>query len=317
MNSIRTFLIVALMPVLTTRAQNSTPQFVESEIAVELSELTIHGTLTIPTISNKPPVVLIIAGSGATDRDGNNVLGGLNCNAYKQLAHALAVNNIASLRYDKRGVGKSKVTTQTNSPRIFGPEVKDAKDLVGYLRKDGRFSKIIIAAHSQGALVGMLASENVDKFISLSGVGSPGAETLREQLKDQPPLVGELSNPIIDSLQRGFTVNSVPQFLEPLFKKSAQPYLISWFRYDPAVELSKLKIPILIIQGDHDVQIKVEDARRMKSLTPDARLVIISKMNHIFKLAPLDRIENIKTYSDPSLPIENELVQEVVNFILK
>jgi uncharacterized protein len=155
-------------------------KFSETIVSFELNDITLHGTLTLPEKSKKRiPVVLIIAGSGATDRNGNNVSAGLNCDSYKQLAYALAVNNIASLRYDKRGVGQSKPTTQSRGPRVFEPEVSDAKSLVDYLRKDKKFSKIIIAAHSQGALVGMLASEQATKFISLSGVGLPGAETLR------------------------------------------------------------------------------------------------------------------------------------------
>jgi uncharacterized protein len=101
-------------------------------------------------------------------------------------------------------------------------------------------------------------------------------------------------------------VTNIPQFLEPLFKKSMQPYLLSWFKYDPAIELSKLKIPVLVIQGDHDFQIKVDDARKMTSLTTNAPLVIITGMNHVFKITLIERSENLKSYSTPDLPISKK-----------
>lgn len=314
---------VKLLPMLLLMATSNllaqttdTTKFTETKIEVPAVNIVLHGTLTVPKLTKGIiPIVLIIAGSGATDRDGNNIAAGLNCDSYKQLSNGLAKSNIASLRYDKRGVGESKSIQKTDKPKLFDDEIDDAKAIVSFLKKDKRFSQVIIAGHSQGALVGLLATKGAKKYISLCGVGLSGQETLKQQLAAQPAFVSEKANPIIDSLVQGFYVQDVPQFLEPLFKKSLQPYLMSWFKYNPATELSKLKIPALVIQGDNDFQISVSDAQKFVFLSPSAKLIILSGMNHVFKIAPTDKSENFKTYSNPKLMIVDKLVNEVVNFI--
>jgi fermentation-respiration switch protein FrsA (DUF1100 family) len=102
--------------------------------------------------------------------------------------------------------------------------------------------------------------------------------------------------------------------LNALARPSVQPYMISWFRYDPGQEISKLTIPVLIVQGTTDIQVSEEDARALASANPKAKLVLIEKMNHIFKEAQADRAGNIATYNNPSLPVASELVKRVVDF---
>jgi uncharacterized protein len=294
---------------------NDKANFSESELSISLKDITLYGTLTTPDgYKKKWPLVLIIAGSGPTNRDGNNIAAGLNANSYKQLADSLATHNIASFRYDKRSVGKSIPFETSKEPRLFDIEVNDAKEIIVFLKKQG-YKKITIAGHSQGALVGMLASKKAAKFISLCGVGINGAETIRFQLSTQPKFVGEKAGPILDSLIKGHLVNDIPQYLAPLFNKNLQPYLQSWFKYTPAIELTKLKMPALIIQGDNDIQIRVEDAKEYISLTPNAKLAIIEGMNHVFKIVSPKREDNFKSYGNPALPIPHQFVKTIVDFI--
>ncbi|WP_315816320.1 hypothetical protein [Paraflavitalea speifideaquila] len=93
--------------------------------------------------------------------------------------------------------------------------------------------------------------------------------------------------------------------------------MISWFRYDPAVEIKGLSIPVLLVQGTQDIQVGVEDAKRLHTANPKTKLLIINGMNHVLKLVEGDRQANIKTYSDPALPLVPELVQGIADFILK
>ena len=177
----------------------------------------------------------------------------------------------------------------------------------------------MVIGHSEGSLIGMIASqkEDVDKFISIAGPGQSADKSLKEQLKSQPPGVVNISLPIIDKLVKGETVSDVNPMLYSLFRPSVQPYMISWFKYDPSKEIANLKIPILIIQGSTDIQVSEEDAKMLAEANQKAAKKIIKGMNHIFKKSELDRMKNIQTYNQPELPIMQELIESIVGFIKK
>jgi len=287
----------------------------ETKVILETKSGQIFGTLTTPKALTDIPVALIIAGSGPTDRDGNSSV--LKSNAYKKLAYGLAENNIASLRYDKRGIAESKGALINESDIRFNDYVNDASEWIKSLKKDKRFTKIIVIGHSEGSLIGMLAANNADKYISIAGVGQTIDKTLKEQLSAQPKEIQDLSFPIIDSLKKEIMVQNVDPKVASLFRLSVQPYMISWLKYDPQIEIQKLTIPILIIQGTKDIQVTVEDAKRLSKANPKSQLVLIDKMNHIFVTVEGDRQANIETYHNPSLPLADGLVKNITGFILK
>lgn len=279
---------------------------------------TIYGTLLLPHTADKTPLVFIIAGSGPTDRDGNNPV--MKNNSLKLLAEALAENGIASLRYDKRGVGESQSALVEEENLRFETYAEDAARWIASLnnpKEEKRFSKIIILGHSEGSLLGMLAAQKAgaDAFISVAGPGQSADKTLKEQLSAQPKLVQDMSFPIIDSLVAGKTVDNVNPILASLFRPSVQPYLISWFQYDPQEEIQKLEMPVLIVQGTTDIQVTPADAEFLHQAHKQSQLALIDGMNHVFKLADADRQTNIATYSNPDLPIAEDFVKKVVEFI--
>ncbi|HJW18413.1 MAG TPA: alpha/beta hydrolase [Flavisolibacter sp.] len=276
----------------------------------------IFGTLTLPAQKTMMPVALIIAGSGPTDRNGNNPM--MKNESLHKLALALADSGIASLRYDKRAIAESKAAAKSENDLRFDDYVNDAKDWIGLLRKDKRFSKVIVIGHSEGSLIGMIAANNnADAYVSIAGAGRPADKILKEQLDKQPQAVKDLSFPIIDSLVMGKTVSNVNPMLFSLFRPSVQPYMISWFRYDPSVEMHKLSIPVLVIQGTNDIQVSLEDALLLAKANSKAQLVEVNNMNHIFRIVEGDRNANIATYNDASLPIATELINSIVSFIRK
>lgn len=165
----------------------------------------------------------------------------------------------------------------------------------------------MIAANQAGA----------DGFVSIAGAGRSADKILKEQLSKQPQQVKDISFPIIDSLVEGKTVSNVNPMLFSLFRPSVQPYLISWFRYDPQKEIQKLTIPVLIVQGTNDIQVSTEDAQLLAKANAHAQLALIENMNHIFKIVTGDKNANIASYSDPSLPISDELVNSIVTFMKK
>jgi len=263
----------------------------------------------------KIPVVLIIAGSGPTDRDGNNNAG-LNTNAYKMLAFALGKHGIASLRYDKRMIGQSVSSAKEDDLR-FEDYVDDAVGLIGLLSDDARFSKVIIAGHSEGSLIGMMAAkdEPVKAFISLAGAGEPGEKILNEQMKDKPDYIKNNFKSIVDSMRRGKINPNVDASLYSLARPSIQQYLMSWCRYDPSLEIRKIKMPILLIQGTTDLQVSVDNVQKLKNAKSNATLVLIRGMNHILKDAPSDKEANLATYKDPALPLDATMVTAILDFI--
>jgi hypothetical protein len=287
----------------------------EEIIVLETPTGNIEGTLLVPSKENVP-LVLIIAGSGPTDRDGNS--GSLKNNSLKMLAQGLYDNNIASFRFDKRGIAKSAKAMTSEEDLRFEHYIQDVQQWHSLLKDDSRFSSFIILGHSEGSLIGMIASQTVipDKFISLAGPGVSMQATIRRQLADQPPYVLSMSLPIIEELEKGKTVDSVAPLLNMLFRPSVQPYLISCFKYDPAIEISKVKCPVLIIQGTTDIQIQVEDAKKLAAANSNSELVIIEGMNHILKEADANRFLNLRTYGDPSLKLKQGLIESITSFIV-
>ncbi|MDQ2930712.1 MAG: alpha/beta hydrolase, partial [Gemmatimonadota bacterium] len=269
------------------------------------------------------PLVLIIAGSGPTDRDGNSpvpIAPGktLHTDSYKLLAAALAAHGIASVRYDKRGVAASvaAMAGQTESDYRFDTGVDDAAAWIRMLRADRRFSTIVVVGHSEGSLVGMLAAQRAtaDGFISLEGAGRPAAEVIREQLlaAGTPPA---LFDAILDSLSAGKLVANPPPALASLFRASVQPYLISWFRYDPAAETRKLPYATLVIQGTHDIQVSARDADRLAS-GGNTTLLTIDGMTHVLKKGPPDAAAQVASvYADPSAPLAPEVAAAIVSYV--
>ena len=308
-------LLLSLNILTVNASKSSDTTIVETKIALLTKTGEIFGTLTTPEKFDKIPVALIIAGSGPTDRDGNNPM--MKNNTLKILASELSRNGIATLRYDKRGIAESKLAGENEAEFRFDDLVNDAEEWIQLLKQDKRFSKVIVIGHSEGSLIGMLAGTNADKFISIAGAGQSADKIIKEQLNTQPKEVQDLSFPIIDSLNNGKTVDDVPPMLYSLFRPSVQPYIISWFKYDPQNEIKKLSIPTLILQGTNDIQISVEDARRLSNANQNAELVLINDMNHIFRIIEGDIQANIATYSNSDLPISSDLVNSISSFILK
>lgn len=314
MKTLNLLLLLSINILIVNGSISGDTTFTETEITLQTATGEISGTLTIPEKPRRMPVALIIAGSGPTDRDGNNPV--MKNNALKILASELSKNGIASLRYDKRGIAASKAALTGEKDLRFDDYVSDAREWIQLLKKDKRFKEIIVIGHSEGSLIGMAAGAKADRFISIAGFGLPADLILKEQLSSQPKLVQDLSFPIIDSLKSGNTVKNVPQMLNSLFRPSVQPYLISWFGYDPRVEISKLTVPILIIQGTNDIQVEADNARQLSEANPEAELLLINDMNHIFRITGGDRMANIATYSNINLPVSEELVKAVTGFIL-
>ena len=306
------FLFIALITSIVVNAQKLT----EEELELNYENVNLYGTL-LSSPTNDSIVVLIIPGSGPTDRDGNSqLLKGKN-NSLKYLAEDLFSAGISSLRIDKRGVGESADAMVKEEDLRFETYIKDVINWVKLLKQEKQFKTIIIAGHSEGSLIGMIAAQQVkvSAYISIAGTGVTADEIIKTQVESQPDLIKNEVNRVFEKLKVGDTVGDVNPMLFSLFRPSVQPYMISWIKYNPTIEIGKLTIPILIIQGTTDIQVSVKDANLLHNANAKSKMVLIENMNHVLKESAIDQTENIATYTNPELKNVPQLAKEIVQFI--
>lgn len=284
---------------------------------LQTAQGTLYGTLLKPSSTTPVVVALLIAGSGPTDRDGNNPEGGQS-DSLKRLAQSLAKQGIASLRYDKRGVAASRAATPDERDLSVASYVSDAVAWAHLLMADPAFDRLILIGHSEGALIASLAAEQAkaDALVSIAGSSRPIDQLLREQLAARlPPPLLEQSNQLLDRLLAEQLTPQVPKQLQVLFRPSVQPYLISLLQQNPGKVFAQLPIPALIVQGSHDIQVSVADACALHAAKPDAELLIIPGMNHMLRISALDLPAQLASYNNPRLPLAQGLGEHIAQFI--
>ncbi|MEK9692400.1 MAG: alpha/beta hydrolase [Rhodospirillaceae bacterium] len=281
----------------------------------------LHGSLVIPGNNARGDAILIWSGTGPTDRDGNGP--SLHNNSIKMLAHALGEAGFYVLRTDKRGIAESKSAMEDEAQITFETFVEDCCCWARNLKNEVNPNKIYLIGHSEGALVATLAAQQMkfDALVLLAGIGMKPAELLRRQLGgDQINLTADDLKKIFEiilSLENGKKIENIEQDLMEQFRPSVQPYLISWFKYDPALELSKIEIPTLVIHGTQDLQVSGENAERLAAAKTDAELFWIPNMNHVLKHASKDPRQNYGTYNKPLLPLADGLLPKISQFLKK
>ncbi len=305
----------------TERLQKTPLSLGEKEISiVSFDGNKLYGTLL--SKNNQQKLAIIIAGSGPTDRDGNSATGLDGANTYKLLAQALDSQNIASFRYDKRGIAMSHAVNIQENRLTFEDYIKDAEKIYNYLHDTLGYKDIYFIGHSEGSLIGIIAAEKVPVkgYVSVAGAGRPIDKIIEEQLNANhlPDSLDKKVSHILDELKKGNEVSNIPSGLDFLFRKSIQPYYISWLKYDPAKEIKKLNCPVLILQGTCDKNVTVSDAEKLHNANKKSTLDIIPLMTHPLKDAKDGCIDiNNKTYMDPSLPINRKLVNDIIVFMQK
>jgi pimeloyl-ACP methyl ester carboxylesterase len=260
--------------------------------------------------------VLILAGSGPTDRDGNGPA--LSTDTYKLLAQGFAAQGIRALRYDKRGIGGSRTLMTREEDARFSHFVDDAVAAIRAISARPDVSAVVVAGHSEGALVALLAAQKagVAGVILLAATGRPLPAVLREQLQAAVSgLLQEEALRLLDRLAAGERVADVRPELTALFRPSVQPYLISLIAIDPAAELAKLNVPVLLLHAERDLQISRSDFEALRKARADIRTVLLPQANHVLKTAPADRAGNIAVYQDRTAPLDPGVMPPLIAFV--
>jgi uncharacterized protein len=308
---------IVVLSFLLLICNNIQAQITTEEKSLETTTGKLAGTLYLPqTTKNNFTLLIIQAGSGPTDRNGNT-LPMIKAGFYKLIAEAMAAKNIATLLVDKRGVAGSMSAFKAEKDLRFEDYVNDLTDWIKFIKKDKRIKKIFLAGHSEGSLVAMLTAqkEKINGYISIAGAGEAIDKIIVWQYKQQLPQVAVTVDSLFTRMKNNMPIDTVPKILMSIFRPSVQPYIASWIKYDPAIEIAKLKIPTLIIQGTTDIQVTVEQSEYLKKAKPTAKYILIKDMNHVLKTAPSDRQKNIETYSNENLPLHAELVNSLYNFV--
>ena len=293
---------------------------IDKPVSIGDGDQALHGSLVLPEGEEQRDAVLIWSGSGPTNRDGNSQHG-LNNNGLKILSQSLGAAGFVSLRTDKRGIGDSTPAVTNEADLRLETYVDDAVCWAQYLANLSNVRRVFLLGHSEGGLVATLAAQAFPAagLILLAAVGFPAADILRRQLAAPsiflPRAQLDEIHAIMASLEAGEIVPTISAELDAQFRCSVQPYLISWFKYDPAEELAKISVPILVIQGTNDLQVSVEDADRLAAARDGITAIKISQMNHVLKEAPDDHEGNFATYTMPMLPLAPELMPEVTKFL--
>lgn len=276
----------------------------------------VYGTLLKPAIKSNA-VVIIIGGSGPTDRNGNQQM--MQNNSLKMLAQDLAKEGIASFRYDKRIFTLLKQNALQEDKLRFDNFIEDAVSTINYFREKKSFQKIYVLGHSQGALVGLIAAQQtkVDGYISIAGAGQSIDQVIVNQIGLQMPKLKEETQEAFTTLREKGKVKDFNPALTSILRPSVQPFILSWMHYDPAVELKKLTIPVLLVNGTKDIQVDQQEAQVLKNALAGAQLELIENMNHVLKTITGGDLENAKSYNDTTLPLSQELVPVVKEFVIK
>ncbi len=303
---------IAVLPALCLDSKSDT-LFVRAP-----DSLRLYGILTLPDSGTAFPVVLFIPGSGPVDRDGNIAnLPGKN-NSFQMLAEALRQHGIATLRYDKRGIGKSRGKNFHEDSVLLSHFVQDVITWVQWLRKDGRFSHIFLLGHSQGGLIALLVAQRipVDGLILVAPQPLPMDSLLIQQLQQRAPFLLPQARQILAALRAGESVDSIPPLLLSLFRPSVQPFLRSWLQYDPRKEIQKVAIPIAIFCGSTDIQVRCEDVAALAQYGKQVQYTVISGMNHLMKrIETKDVLKQQQTFFDPTIPLASELPRRIALFV--
>jgi hypothetical protein len=327
--------IVAVLGIIATTqlAVAAEPMAEDVTVAAGLS-----GTLLMPAGVARPPAVLLIAGSGPTDRDGNQ--GDTGPGELRQLAEALARHGIASLRYDKRGVGRSAAAGLGEPDLLLDTFVADANAWLAYMGHRPDLATPVVAGHGEGGLIAILIAERMrapgvrgqldrqfDRLVAkptpaaamvlLATPGRRFGDVLRDQLRasGMPPALLNEALATLATLEKGKTVPAVRPELSALFRPSVQPFLRSMLAVDPARELHRLRLPVMIVSGGHDLQVGAADAARLAAARPDAVRLDVADMNHVLKIAPADRAGQQAAYANPELPLAPGLADAIADFV--
>jgi hypothetical protein len=279
----------------------------------------LPGTLVLPQGGQaKPPLVILHAGLGSADRDGNNYNVPGRHDALMQLADALAELGVASYRYDKRGSGMASWLVRSEMELSFQAWIDDLVEIAGALAKDARFSGVWLLGLNDGATVAVAAANRLPAARGLV-VACASADSVYESflkaIQDAPEELKAEGLAALQAVRDGKPLGELSEFYSGALRASFRPYLREAFAYDLKAELGRYRGKTLIAQGNMDMQATLNDFTRLGEAASDAVTIVVPYMNHVLKDVPADVEENFAAFSDPSYPVSEIFASAVAEFV--
>ncbi|MCE2987012.1 MAG: alpha/beta hydrolase [Phenylobacterium sp.] len=293
----------------------------ETEITAPGPLGALGGVLSEPSGARRG-VVLIIPGSGPTNRDGDSPAG-VRAGTYRLLSRCLQEAGFSSARIDKRGMFSSAAAVPDPNRVILSDYAVDIRSWISVLKAREAAPCVWLLGHSEGGLVALVAAQDPRDICGVLLASAPGrrlSDVLREQLQANPanaPILPEALS-ILGELEQGRRVpgDSVSPVLSPLFRPAVQDFLIDAFSKDPAGLIKAVRKPVLILQGERDLQVLPADARQLSAANPTARLVLLDDANHVLKSVDSnDRAANLAAYQNPQLPLAPDVCPAITEFL--
>ncbi len=293
------------------------PSIVSQEVFIDIPGGRLYGTLSAPLSAKPASAVLIIPGSGPTDRDGNSILLPGKNDSLLRLGDGLVKAGFMVLRVDKRGIGKSVWPGLREEDMTIDQMAGDAAAWLAYLRAVAGVQRIATIGHSEGALVALLSAREAkpEALVLLAPLSADFFDTLFKQLAGMPEDYLRRARFIYDELKAGRYVHTVDADLLSLFRPSVQPYMRSLIEHRPAALLAAQGIPTLVVAGGRDLQIELADATALASARAGVGFLLLEDMNHVLKAVKPDLADNQAAYSQPSYPLADGLVSGIAGFL--
>lgn len=298
--------------------KKTTAEAAPTETALEVfcGDVSLPGVLARPHGGNTYiPLVVLVAGSGPTDRDGNNYNVPGKTNVLKLLAEGLADRGIASFRYDKRGSGQAYRYESHEQQVSFTRHASDLVAILEKLQKEVGVSRLVVAAMNEGAWISALAINKasrqgilVDGFAVLDASGKKPLDILRDNLSELDETLRQEAEGIVQALLEGSSYKEPSETLRDFFSPQKREWLESWLSMDPAREIAAIKAPLILVRGEMDEQVPEDEFQLLMTLRPNAVARVIPGMNYMLKKVSTVE-ENYDSFTNPNYPIPTELFE--------
>lgn len=270
-------------------------------------------------VTGATTAVVIVPGSGPTDRDGNGP-NGLNSNSYLYLARAFAEMGLSSLRIDKRGMFGSHQAINDANDVVLQDYASDVQRWCRHLLHEYDITHIVLAGHSEGGLVALKAAADcpgLQGLMLMATPGRPAKDMLLAQLVQNAGLGKADTDSVADFLEAlkrdgNADTHMLPRGVQDLFPPAIHGYLVDLLNADPVSLADRLDCPVLVMQGLEDIQVTEEDAGILYHAISGAKIVLCPNATHMMKAAVPDA--PLATYCDPALALDPAWVEGLRQF---
>ncbi len=301
---------------------------IERDVIFASGSLHLAGTLRLPAADGQWPAVLLVPGSGQVDRNENAAK--LRINAFHDIAVHLSEQGIATLRYDKRGVGASEGNFWETG---FFDNVTDAGAALGFLKsqKEIRADKVFLLGHSEGAMTSTrlaATGAGVTGVILLAGPARKGEDVLVWQCEQVVKGMRGFNNWLINLFHMDVRKSQQKQ-LDKIKNSNQNSYRVrgvvklnaKWFRefmaYNPADDLPKIQVPVLALTGSKDIQVAPADLGQMAGLVKaEFESHLLPDITHLLRAEPGE--PTLSTYKQQiDQPVDKSVLLAVSEWLRK